>query len=215
MGKTQYAVFDNGDRGLVSYDDPQAICDKVEYANERGMAGFLIWEISGDMIDLGGGQISTPLADVTNDKIRDPGLVCSTRRDPLWALKDATRNVAPPEPAEADWTGYVAPSGGGSANDFNGAVEFSVSIPAPSPSAIVSPSLNTVYDDPAVPPVGAGSRGGDDCPPELTGYFPLPGCEQYVYCQSGSMVGAPLPCVPGTLFDAVANTCNFEENVSC
>ena len=23
----------------VSYDDPQAICDKVAYANERGMAG--------------------------------------------------------------------------------------------------------------------------------------------------------------------------------
>ena len=37
--ETQYAVFDSGDRGLVSYDDPRAICDKVAYANERGMAG--------------------------------------------------------------------------------------------------------------------------------------------------------------------------------
>ena len=37
--KTQYAVFEDGQRGLVSYDDARAICDKVEYANERGMHG--------------------------------------------------------------------------------------------------------------------------------------------------------------------------------
>ena len=37
--QTQYGVFDGGSRGLVSYDDPRAICDKVAYANERGMAG--------------------------------------------------------------------------------------------------------------------------------------------------------------------------------
>ena len=38
--QTQYAVFDDDQRGgLVSYDDARAICDKVEYANERGMHG--------------------------------------------------------------------------------------------------------------------------------------------------------------------------------
>ena len=37
--QTQFAVFNGGNRGLVSYDDPRAICDKVEYANERGMHG--------------------------------------------------------------------------------------------------------------------------------------------------------------------------------
>jgi hypothetical protein len=159
------------------------------------------------------GVVSTPLADATNNKIRNPGLDCSSLRDPLWALKDAALNLAPPEPAEADWTGYVAPSGaGGSANDFNGAVESTVSIPAPSPSGYVSPSSNAVYYDPEVPAV---KSDGDDCPPGLTGYFPLPGCEQYVYCQGGSMVGAPLPCVPGTLFDAATNTCNYSANVSC
>ena len=36
--QTQFAVFNQGG-GLVSYDDPQAICDKVEYANARGMHG--------------------------------------------------------------------------------------------------------------------------------------------------------------------------------
>jgi len=179
----------------------------------------LIWEISGDMVETDSGQIATPLIDATNAKIQNPNYDCSKLRDPLWALKDTTLNLAPPEPAEVDWSGYVAPSGpGGSANDFNGAVESTVSIPAPSPSGNVSPSSNAVYD-PAVPVLGTDTSGGDgdgdDCPPSLTGYFPLPGCEQYVYCQGGSMVGAPLPCVPGTLFDVNSNTCNYSSNVSC
>jgi chitinase len=37
--QTQYSVFNSGDRGMVSYDDPRAICDKVHYANERGING--------------------------------------------------------------------------------------------------------------------------------------------------------------------------------
>ncbi len=36
---TQYAVFLDSDGGFTSYDDPRAICDKVEYALERGMHG--------------------------------------------------------------------------------------------------------------------------------------------------------------------------------
>ncbi|KAL7525029.1 hypothetical protein ACHAXR_000829, partial [Thalassiosira sp. AJA248-18] len=63
--QTQYAVINGGARGLVSYDDARAICDKVHYANQRGLHGFLIWEISGDMIDKGNGQMETPLIDAT------------------------------------------------------------------------------------------------------------------------------------------------------
>ena len=37
--QTQYAVFNDGEKGLVSYDDARAICDKVHYANERGLNG--------------------------------------------------------------------------------------------------------------------------------------------------------------------------------
>ena len=37
--QTQYAVFNDRDGGIVSYDDPRAICDKVGYANDRGMHG--------------------------------------------------------------------------------------------------------------------------------------------------------------------------------
>jgi len=180
------------------------------------------------MIDIGNGQVSTPLIDATNAKLDDPSFDCSSLRDPLWALKDATYNLAPPEPAEVDWTGYVAPSGaGGSANDFNGAVESTgggvsqfwtqVSVPAPAPSPAVpnvAPSSNSVYTNPVVPVVPATSSGGG-CQAGQTGYFPLAGCENYVYCQGGNMVGAALPCVPGTLFDVNTNICNFATNVNC
>lgn len=36
---TQYAKFNGANGGVVSYDDARAICDKVGYANERGMHG--------------------------------------------------------------------------------------------------------------------------------------------------------------------------------
>lgn len=39
--------------GLVSFDDERAICDKVQYAQERNLAGFIVWELSGDVLDVG------------------------------------------------------------------------------------------------------------------------------------------------------------------
>lgn len=44
--KTQYAYFDSPKGGLVSFDDQQAICDKVEYAREQGLSGWIIWDLS-------------------------------------------------------------------------------------------------------------------------------------------------------------------------
>ena len=32
-------------QGLVSFDDERAICDKVQYAQENDLAGFIIWEL--------------------------------------------------------------------------------------------------------------------------------------------------------------------------
>ena len=83
----------------------------------------LIWEISGDMIDLGNGQIATPLIDATNAKILNPSLDCSGLRDPEWALSDQAYLYAPDEPDTVDWSNYIAPNSMGSANDFNGAQE--------------------------------------------------------------------------------------------
>ena len=41
--KTQYAYFNDG-RGMVSYDDERAICDKVGYVTGNGLGGFIICE---------------------------------------------------------------------------------------------------------------------------------------------------------------------------
>jgi len=41
--KTQYAYQNSSLGGLVSYDDEQAICDKVEYCLDHELNGFIIW----------------------------------------------------------------------------------------------------------------------------------------------------------------------------
>ena len=61
--KTQYAFFEDG--GIVSFDDNQAICDKVEYAREKELHGLFIWELSGDLTE----DLKTPLLDAVNYKL--------------------------------------------------------------------------------------------------------------------------------------------------
>jgi len=83
IGKTQYAYTKRGDpklpqggeilpEGLVSFDDERAICDKVHYAQQNDLGGFIIWEISGDLLD----NLRTPLLDITNKKLGNPSFQC-------------------------------------------------------------------------------------------------------------------------------------------
>jgi hypothetical protein len=58
--------------GLVSYDDERAICDKTEYAMDHNLNGYIIWEISGDILP----DLSTPLLDATNDRLNNPNIKC-------------------------------------------------------------------------------------------------------------------------------------------
>ena len=67
---TQYAYF--GDGGLVSFDNENGICAKVQYAIENDLAEFIIWELSGDLME----DLSTPLLDITNKKLQNPDLSC-------------------------------------------------------------------------------------------------------------------------------------------
>jgi chitinase len=60
--------------GLVSFDDERAICDKVQYAQEKELGGFIIWELSGDVLE----DLSTPLLDVANMKLAHPTFECCT-----------------------------------------------------------------------------------------------------------------------------------------
>jgi len=216
--QTQYAVFNIGG-GLVSYDDPRAICDKVGYANERGLHGFLIWEISGDMIDMGSGPMATPLIDAVNTKIRNPDFRCSKLRDPQWALADRNYRYAPDEPESVDWSNYAGPAlSAGSANDFNGA---GIAVPAPGPTmSVYSTPANVVYSSPAG---NAGSSnqaqtinsGRDACPSGHTGYIPTAGCTSYVNCLGGRTMGVAQPCSPGTLFSMSIGGCTWAATVQC
>ena len=43
LTKSQYAFFDSGVVGLVSFDNERSMCDKTEYAINNGLNGFLIW----------------------------------------------------------------------------------------------------------------------------------------------------------------------------
>ena len=230
--QAQSAVFNDG-HGMVSYDDPAAICDKVGYANDRGLNGFLIWEISGDMLADG----RTPLIDATNRKIMNPGLDCSSPslRDPVNGYLDWS--IAGPEPDEVDWRGYVPPeTTGGSANDFNGAVVDAYQAPPPGTTTgdYVSPNNGVWGSDssssggytPSYSTQQQGGGGGGtssssgseeelgDCPPGYTGLFPAPGCQKYVTCSDGQS-GAEMPCAPGTLFDLDSNACQHAGMVSC
>jgi len=71
--KTQYAYFKDGS-GLVSYDDPQAVCDKANYVNTNQLGGLVVWEISGDLME----NLETPLIDAINRKLEEPTFDCSS-----------------------------------------------------------------------------------------------------------------------------------------
>ena len=68
---TQYVY---GLKGMVSYDDERAICDKTEYAQVHDLNGYIIWELSGDLMP----DLSTPLLDAANAKLLDPNLDCGS-----------------------------------------------------------------------------------------------------------------------------------------
>ena len=177
------------------------------------------------MIDMGNGNMITPLIDATNTKIANPNFDCSTLRDPTWALSEDQYRYAPDEPDTVDWSLYDAPEDvGGSTNDFNGAVPVDsyASFTAPGPTTFVdadnAPSLNAVYVSPSTPSIPApspSSNSSGDCPLSFTGYYATAGCTSYVYCTDGNVVGASLPCVPGTLFDVTIGVCTWAANVQC
>jgi chitinase len=68
--KTKYAYFSSG--GFVSYDDERAICEKTDYVIQNDLNGFIIWELSGDLMP----DLSTPLLNAVNDKLQHPSLSC-------------------------------------------------------------------------------------------------------------------------------------------
>merc|ERR1711933_554608 len=167
--------------------------------NDRGLHGFLIWEISGDMLDDG----STPLIDATNRKILDQGFNCGKLRDPVRGLN---WKMAPPEPTNVDWTGYTGPAqSGGSGNDFDGAVTNAVGPPD------IIPSGGGGGGGAAPNPSGGGNGAG--CSPGFSGFVATKDCRGYMLCTNGS-AGIAMNCPSGTIFDVKINACAFASTVS-
>jgi len=57
---------------FVSYDDPKSIKLKADFVRKNDLAGVIIWEISGDLIEKGEGSgvvASTPLIDALNESM--------------------------------------------------------------------------------------------------------------------------------------------------
>lgn len=67
---TQIAYFEGG--GLVSFDNENAICAKIEFMQKHNLNGGIIWELSGDVLE----DLSTPLLDVINQKLLNPDMSC-------------------------------------------------------------------------------------------------------------------------------------------
>lgn len=67
---TQIAYFEGG--GLVSFDNENAICAKIEFMQKHNLNGGIIWELSGDVLE----DLSTPLLDVINEKLLNPEMSC-------------------------------------------------------------------------------------------------------------------------------------------
>ena len=84
--KTGYAY---NSIGFVSYDDERAICDKTEYALDHSLHGYIIWEISGDLMP----DLSTPLLDATIRRLNTPDVRCDS-------IPPSNLQVPTPSPTE-------------------------------------------------------------------------------------------------------------------
>merc|ERR1712127_710739 len=84
-------------------------------------------------------------------------------------------------------------------------------VPAPGPTP---PTYNTPQNAVYMASPGnsgstpAGAHGGG-CPRGATGYHGTAKCDRYMYCQNGSILGAMMPCVPGTMFDVDIGVCTY------
>merc|ERR1719253_1341391 len=91
--KTPYAFFNDRKGGFVSYDDERSICLKTEYAINNSLGGFIIWELSGDVME----DLSTPLLDMVNRKLSEPYTNCADPFGPkLSQLRPMTTTTEPP-----------------------------------------------------------------------------------------------------------------------
>jgi chitinase len=180
--KTQYAYFSSG--GLVSFDDEQAVCDKTEYVVSNNLHGFIIWELSGDVMD----DRSTPLLDTMNKKLADPSMSCGTGTPLAPTVPDVPTTKAPTPPSSAPIVPSTSqtPSPAPTGSSAPAAATQPTPAPtgqAPTPAAPIRAAPTPVSLAPAAAPTtsgnttcGDGNRGNGVCSdPSLC-------CSQFGWC---------------------------------
>lgn len=95
----------------MSYDDELAICDKTEYAMDHNLNGYIIWEISGDLLP----DLSTPLLDATNDRLNNPRVRCESEPEIAAVASEAGPAAAVASGEDSAW--YPKQSWGFCVND--------------------------------------------------------------------------------------------------
>jgi len=235
ISKTPYAYFNNGS-GFVSYDDERSICEKTDYLLENDLKSFLIWELSGDLMD----DLSTPLLDVMNTKLSNPDLDCAAgtltgsptspkpTASPTGKRPTSSPNPTPVStmaPTKAPSAEATCPSGysGWIAVPANTCTHYQscqngvlTGNPLPCPSG-------TRYDENmqncdyyySVWCNGKPPEGVPICPTGFTGNMGVEECTGWRYCQSGIVRSPHYDCPDGQLFDKNTQGCNWEDQVTC
>jgi len=224
VSKTQFAFFKN-EHGFVSYDDERSICEKTEYAIANGLKGFLIWELTGDLMQ----DLSTPLLDMVNAKVANPNINCAggsytTAPSPsqTWSPTAKPTTQSPtstptigstdsPTPAPTPLAPTIATTDSPTAPITSPPTAAVTSLPTPSPTTKTTPaptksstSAPTTSDSSTV-----------TCPNGYTGLKATDHCTHYYHCVAGVVTGDILPCPAGTLFDESIQNFQHDWQFTC
>ena len=91
-----------------------------------------------------------------------------------------------------------------------------VAAPVPSPVAPpVLPPVPSPVAPPVSPPVGSTGGSGMCCPAGYSGLRPYGDCRSFYHCVNGEVIGAPIACASGLLFDDSLKNCNWASSVQC
>lgn len=133
--QTPYALFTDSKGGLVSYDNEQSICLKTEYADSRSLNGFIIWELSGDVME----DLSTPLLDMVNRKLSETDTNCA---DPFGSKLETQ---LPPI------TTTVLPEATTTTTELPKTFKLKMNAEVPPTKTIIVPEITTTTTEPELP----------------------------------------------------------------
>merc|ERR1712071_426052 len=74
---------------------------------------------------------------------------------------------------------------------------------------------NSSCDPPVPTEAPAASPSERCCPVGYSGLRAHDSCSKYYHCVNGGVIGAPMPCPAGTLFDETYQYCNWANQVQC